>query len=490
MGRSSRVVVFSALVAGLVLVSLSRVYAPLLRSVESHAAKTVQRASPAAKPPFLAGVIEGFYGPSWSVADTLAIMRFERAHHMNAFLYAPKYDPYERIDWRQPYPPAAFAKLRSLIAGAQANGVHFVYSVSPGLNITYSSQQDRAALIAKINQLRGAGVNEFMLSLDDITGALNAADNRRYHGNLAWAEADLANYVWTKERRVDPHFRLLLAQTDYYGVTDNAFWKSLKRYLAPAVTPIWTGSWALSQTITASQVAAVERDMGHRVLIWDNYPVNDFTYVINKHPELFMGPLTGRGARVPSLVAGYLFNPMYQARASEIALWTAAAYLQNPAHYNPAQSWRQALRSIGGPAADALALFAADNSSYFDENLQPPRLAADMSAFWRERAAGANLRNTPLAHDFAAMMAVNGTLAAKLPDHILYEEIAPWARLLSLQGRAGLYTVFALQAAGRHALPGAKRAVIQRYLTEMRNNPLVTAGKATQNFLATALGEM
>ncbi len=447
-----------------------------------------RRTSPAtAGPPFLAGVIEGFYGPSWSVADTLAIMKFEQVHHMNAFLYAPKYDPYERIDWRQPYPPAAFARLRKLIDAARADGIHFVYSISPGLNITYSSPQDRAALLAKINQVRRAGVNEFMLSLDDITGILNAADNRRYHGNLAWAEADLANYVWSRERRLDPHFRLLLAQTDYYGVMNNPFWQSLKRYLSPAVTPIWTGAWALTQTITAAQVTAVEKDMGHRVLIWDNYPVNDFTYVINKHPELFLGPVTGRGAHVLSLTVGYLFNPMYQARASEIALWTAAAYLYDPRRYNPAQSWRQAIRSIGGPAADALAVFAADNSSYYDENLQPPRLAADMSNFWRVTQAGVKPEATPLARDFAAMAAVNGTLAARLPDHALYDEIAPWARLLSLQGQAGAYAVKALQTAGKHPLGGAQRAAIQRYLAELRGNRLVTAGTVTEDFLVAAL---
>lgn len=309
-------------IASVLVIGLSREHT--VSPIHVPARETGRRTVPAvAKPPFLAGVIEGFYGPSWSVADTLAIMKFEQVHHMNTFLYAPKYDPYERLDWRQPYPRAAFARLRELIDGARADGIHFVYSISPGLNITYSSPRDRTALLAKINQVRRAGVNEFMLSLDDITGTLNAADNRRYQGNLAWAEADLANYVWSRERRLDPHFRLLLAQTQYYGVTDNPFWQSLKRYLSRAVTPIWTGSWALSQTITAAQVRAVEKDMGHRVIIWDNYPVNDFTYVINKRPELFLGPLTGRGAQVPSMTAGYLFNPMYQARASEVALWTA-----------------------------------------------------------------------------------------------------------------------------------------------------------------------
>ena len=486
--RATGIVAVFALAAGALLAGLGSVhFHPLFQSAAKPHRYAAGRASPAWKPPFLSGVIEGFYGPSWSVADTLAIMRFERAHHMNTFLYAPKYDPYSRIDWREPYPSAAFAKLRALIKGARVSGIRFVYSVSPGLNITYSSQQDRAALLAKINQVRGAGVNEFMLSLDDIAGNLNAADNRRYHGNLAWAEADLANYVWNQERRLDPHFRLLLAQTDYYGLTDNAFWTTLKHRLSPAVTPIWTGSWALSQTITVRQVATVERDMGHRVLIWDNYPVNDFTYVINKHPELFMGPLVGRGAGVPSLVAGYLFNPMIQARASEIALWTAGAYLANPAHYDPAQAWRQAIRAIGGPASGALALFAADNSSYFDENLQPPRLAADMSAFWHERASGADLAKTPLARDFAAMSAVNGTLAARLPDHALYKEIAPWARLLSFQGSAGLYAISALQTAGKHSLSSARRAVILRDLDQLRRNPLITAGAVTQNFLAAVL---
>lgn len=133
-------------------------------------------------------------------------------------------------------------------------------------------------------------------------------------------------------------------------------------------------------------------------------------------------------------------------------------------------------------------MFAADNSSYFDENLQPPRLAADMSSFWRMTAAGAKPKATPLARDFAAMAAVNGTLATKLPDHALYEEIAPWTRLLSLQGRAGTYAIQALQASGKHPLTSAQRTVIRRYLAELHADRRVTAGTVTENFLAAALG--
>ncbi|MGD1100790.1 MAG: beta-N-acetylglucosaminidase domain-containing protein, partial [Terriglobia bacterium] len=53
------------------------------------------------------GVVEGFYGTPWTHQDRVDILRFEGAHSMNVYYYAPKGDPYHRKLWRDAYPPEA-----------------------------------------------------------------------------------------------------------------------------------------------------------------------------------------------------------------------------------------------------------------------------------------------------------------------------------------------------------------------------------------------
>jgi hypothetical protein len=57
------------------------------------------------------GVVEGFYGTPWTHQDRVDILRFEGAHGMNVYYYAPKDDPYHRKLWRDAYPPEAQQRL-------------------------------------------------------------------------------------------------------------------------------------------------------------------------------------------------------------------------------------------------------------------------------------------------------------------------------------------------------------------------------------------
>lgn len=52
------------------------------------------------------GVVEGFYGPVWSPADRLGVLGAIAAADANAYLWAPKNDPWHRERWREPFPPA------------------------------------------------------------------------------------------------------------------------------------------------------------------------------------------------------------------------------------------------------------------------------------------------------------------------------------------------------------------------------------------------
>ena len=453
----------------------------------SNAADLPTGAAPQSTLPasFLGGVVEGFYGPRWSAATTVHMIRFMASRGLNTFVYAPKNDPYQRVKWATPYPVRQLEYLRTIVAAAKAEHVRFVYSVSPGLSITYSSAQDRAALLAKINQIRALGVHWFMLSFDDVPSGLNAADAAVYHGSLGAAQASLLNFVWAAESGTSPRFGLILTPTTYDGVANNPYWAALKQDLTPHALVAWTGPAVLSPTITAANARTVAAELGHQLVVWDNYPVNDYTYVQQHAPRLMLGPVTGRSENLVSAVAGYLFNPMLQARASEVALYTGAAYLLHPHHYQPLASWQAALTAVGGPAAGALRTLAeASNTSFLPGS---PTGAGDTGltrAIAQVEAGGPSVSTdslSALSVQFARLGQVNETLRTSLPDPRLYAEVAPWATQLSLEGSVGTAAVFVLTNL-RHDMPIASAvAQLQRLTAEMQQSSFTVNTTAAVN---------
>lgn len=466
-------------------------------STRSAASTNAAASSPAALPTvaarqstlpasFLGGVVEGFYGPRWSAATTVHMIRFIASRGLNTFVYAPKNDPYQRVQWATPYPQSQLGYLKTIVAAARKAHVRFVYSVSPGLSITYSSPLDREALLAKINQIRALGVHWFMLSFDDVPPRLNSTDAAVYHGSLGAAQASLLNFVWARESHTSAHFGIILTPTTYDGLANNPYWAALKQDLTPHALVAWTGPAVLSPTITAADARSVAADLGHRLVIWDNYPVNDYTYVQQHAPRLMLGPLTGRSPNLPAAVAGYLFNPMLQARASEVALFTGAAYLTHPHHYHPRKSWAAALQVVGGPAAGALQTLAeASDTSFLPGSPAGSGDAGLTQAIVQVEAGGPNVSTanlSALSLQCAQLAQVNQTLRTSLPDPRLYAEVAPWAAQLSLEGSVGTAAVFVLTNLHHHLPTASAVAQLQRLAARMQQSAFAvnTTGAISQ----------
>ncbi|MER2139540.1 MAG: beta-N-acetylglucosaminidase domain-containing protein, partial [Succiniclasticum sp.] len=85
----------------------------------------------------LRGVVEGFYGKEWTAGERADVLGFCHSNNLNAYIYAPKDDPYHRMKWREPYPAGKLAALGNLVAVAQKNNVRFIFAVSPGLDLNY-----------------------------------------------------------------------------------------------------------------------------------------------------------------------------------------------------------------------------------------------------------------------------------------------------------------------------------------------------------------
>lgn len=316
------------------------------------------------------GIVEGFYGKPWSHQDRLAMLRFEGQHAMNVYYYAPKDDPYHRLLWRKPYPPAQMKQLGDLVNTARANFVDFCFAISPGLSMTYSDDQDFADLTSKLDGVGNLGVSCFALFLDDVPQELQNPQDKARFKTLAGAHTYLINKLYHYLQSRSAENRLVVTPTTYtndWGSRD--YIKELGAGVDPDVPIVWTGTKVVSPAITVAQATEWGALLHRKPLVWDNFPVNDgISWRVN------LGPMRGRDPNLATAVRGLFSNPMVQPRASMIPLQTVAEYLWNSHAYNPEAAQRRAItQQYGSDAMKQLAPFIATYSNYWwDNNIFKP----------------------------------------------------------------------------------------------------------------------
>ncbi|MEU9167406.1 beta-N-acetylglucosaminidase domain-containing protein [Streptomyces sp. NPDC048420] len=391
----------------------------------------------------LRGVIEGFYGTPWTHAERLAQLDFYGRTKQNVYVYSPKDDDYLRARWRDEYPPAELAQLKELVDRATADHVRFTYALSPGLSVCYSSDADVKALTAKFDSLYAIGVRSFAIPLDDIsyTKWNCPADEQEFGsggGAAGAAQAHLLNTAWKQfsanHTGLEP---LEMVPTEYSDLADSPYKKALREQLDPSVVVEWTGVGVIAPTITAEQVKQAREVYGHPILVWDNYPVND--YVTSR---LLLGPYTGREPAVASEATGVTANPMIQGEASRIALFTSADYLWNPNTYDPRKAFLASVRDLAGEgtgAAKWLRIFAENNYSSQLDATESPTLTKLIAAFREayEQDSGLDQAAEALTDYFADMAATPAQLRARLDNPGFLDETSAWLDKLGRYGSAG-----------------------------------------------------
>ena len=419
----------------------------------------------------LRGVVEGFYGTPWTHAERLAQLDFYGRTKQNVYVYSPKDDPYLRAQWRDEYPAAELAQLKELVDRADANHVRFTYALSPGLSVCYSSASDIAALTRKFDSLYAIGVRSFAIPLDDISYTKwNCDADEKAFGTggaaAGAAQAHLLNEVRkafsSTHTDVQP---LEMVPTEYSDLADSPYKRALREQLDPAVVVEWTGVGVIAPTITTDQVKQAREVYGHPILVWDNYPVND--YVTSR---LLLGPYTGRDPGVASAATGVTVNPMIQGEASRLALFTSAAYLWNPGAYDPRTAFLASVKDLAGPsAAHWLRIFAENNySSQLDTTESPTltRLIADFRTAYEENT-GLDRAATALKSYFTDMAATPDELRAHLHNSSFLDETSPWLDKLGGYGTAG-ETAVDLLLANKKGDTGAVTAYWNRLRSERK----------------------
>ncbi len=388
----------------------------------------------------LRGVIEGFYGTPWSHAARLDQLSFYGAHKMNTYVYSPKNDPFLRDQWRDAYPPDQLAQLKELVDRAIANHVKFTYALSPGLSVCYSSAADEQALVAKFQSLWDVGVRDFAIPLDDISyTSWNCAADQTKFGTGGAAAGAAQSYLLNAVQRdfIATHAgasRLQMVPTEYADVAASPYKSTLKAQLDPAIIVEWTGVGVIAPVITQQQAAAAKNVYGHDILVWDNYPVND--YVTDR---LLLGPYVGRATGLSGSLVGITANPMIQPDSSKIALFNVADYTWNDAAYDPATSWQASLSEMSGgdPQARAALGAFADLEYYSNiDQVQAPVLAAKLKAFWPAWERGDAGAVGPLDAYLKIIQWIPSTLLARMGDPAFVTETQPWLDSASFWGQA------------------------------------------------------
>jgi hyaluronoglucosaminidase len=303
------------------------------------------------------GIVEGFFGPPWSMAHRRRLFDFGAARGMNTYLYAPKDDPYHREHWMAPYPKKQWQALLRLIREAQKRDIDFAYGFHPGQGLSFTADKPIRVLLSKAQRFYDAGVRTFAVLFDDIPSRLaHAGDRRHFKDSLARAQGTwLAEITarqppaWTDvEWWICPSFYSmdpLLARV--FGVFEPHFLETLAGCLPPNVPCCWTGPSVVSPKLTLPHVRKITRIVGQPLILWDNYPVND----LSMKDELHIGPLQNRDPRLPQAVYGYLNNPLVQEQLSFIPLATCFDYAARPENYRPEKSWDDIITSAFGNGA-------------------------------------------------------------------------------------------------------------------------------------------
>ena len=285
----------------------------------------------------LVGIIEGFYGRSWSLETRLAYADYLSEAGLNTCIYCPKEDPYLRRQWQHDWPQPQWTELQQLAKKYHGKGVNWGVGLSPvELYRDYGALQQEQ-LRRKIEYLGQLGAPILAILFDDMPGDLDA---------LASRQAEIVTDVC----RWAPGVRVLVCPTYYsfdpvlekfFGNMPADYWTQLGRDMPMDTDIFWTGNSVCSATIVTGDLQPIVKELGRPVLLWDNYPVNDGAVRSN---FLYTSKLSGRSAELSDYISGHLCNPMNQGLLSLPAL-SGLAELHGCGHFD-----EEALSRILGPA--------------------------------------------------------------------------------------------------------------------------------------------
>lgn len=391
------------------------------------------------------GFIEGFYGYPWSHEDRMSLMRDTSNFKMNTYIYAPKDDPYHRANWKALYPDEEAAQIAELAKAGKENNFNFCWTIHPGATLKFNDE-DYNALIKKFEQLYSLGVRQFGVLFDDTDDWSNGQK-----------QADFINRIDTEFVKAKGDIKPMIVVSAKYNSAWGPGMSYFKPYMASLHSDIqimWTGAATMSNVSKEvfdwpRKQTGVDRD----VAVWWNYPVND--YCDNR---VLMSPLHNLNPDLDN-VTGFFSNPMNQAEASKVALYSIADYTWNTNAFEYMKSWETAIQRLVPEASDAFQRFASNISYLKDDGGSSGPFEYDES--WEFEDKITNLENaiknkesieepaTVLLNEFKLLLADHEQITTTVSNANLLKELEPFLGAYKAMAESGIASMEALLAAER-----------------------------------------
>lgn len=305
--------------------------------------------------------LRGTKGWRWTTEQYLAEIPILAAYGgnylMNCYTSVFSHFPEFHNEWWRPLGAERKAGLIRVIESCRRHGITFCLALHPQFAsprpLDPESDADFHLMWQHYAWAQRQGVRWFNLSLDDVTwGDAGPAVGGRRHG-------ELATRLLLRLRERDAEAQLSFVPVAYWGdgtsPDHRAYLEALGEALHPDVYLFWTGDGVVISRITRRAAESYRAVVKHRLLLWDNYPVNDAWHALH------LGPVIGRAPDLCEVVDGYMSNPMCEeSEANRIPLLTCLDYAYNPSDYDPDRSIGQAIAHLASSPVErhVLAQFA------------------------------------------------------------------------------------------------------------------------------------
>jgi hypothetical protein len=288
--------------------------------------------------------LRGIKGWMWKPEQYLAEIPVLAEYKMNFLMncYASMCDIENHVwgeadcnRWWESLPDAKKKAYEGVVRSCAKHGIQFCFSMNPNLNSIRFADPDTPADVDSLwkhyRWMQGLGVKWFNISLDDISQGIDAKK-----------QATLVNEIFRRLRTADPDAQMIFCPTFYWGDGTNPdagkYLKGLAAELDNDIYFFWTGDQVVTPRITRRAAESYRKTVAHRMILWDNYPVND------NMPTMHLGPVTGRDADLCEVIDGYMSNPLCpQNEINRIPMLTCADYAYNPRAYDPMRSIGQSI---------------------------------------------------------------------------------------------------------------------------------------------------
>jgi|SRR5690554_1114073 len=278
------------------------------------------------------GVIEGFFGRSWSWQNRKDYAEFLASSGYGYYIYAPKSDAHLRKHWRTPWPKATLAELHKLRDHYRQQQVAFGLGLSPYEIYLDSSADKYAQLRKKIDETNRLQPDILCLLFDDMRGDFP---------QLAQAQRNLIHFTaeHSNARQIifcPTYYSFDPVLEKVFGNRPTDYWEALGRDIDPHIDIFWTGPKVCSEEYTRTHLQDVNSLLRRKVFLWDNYPVNDGAV---KSKLLQLRAFGHTHSQLAELVSGHAVNPMNQPWLSRLPLLTLPRAYRENQNYNPDQAF-------------------------------------------------------------------------------------------------------------------------------------------------------